>query len=106
MKFNGSIQFDASRVDPELMERIQAAVRADLADQEWFALGLRREELAQVEREQYVTLGIALVEHLLASHGGPLVVSAYASPELEFIDWEHGPALEGDLSVIPGEEDS
>lgn len=70
----------------------------------WLVLGWRREDLWTAEVEHYEALGRALVAHLHASCGGPLVVEAYASPELEFIDWEHGPAPEGDLSVIPGAE--
>lgn len=77
----------------------------------WFVLGRRREDLYLAETDHYEALGRSLVAHLHASRGGPLVVEAYASPELEFIDWEEAtdthtpnPSLEGDLSVIPGEE--
>jgi hypothetical protein len=54
----------------------------------WALLMHRREQLWLVESDSYEALGRMLVSHLLASRGGPLVVSAYVSPEIEYIDWD------------------
>lgn len=59
----------------------------------WLALMRRRETLWLATSDHYEALGRALVMHLHASRGGPLVVNAYASPELEFVDWEEATDL-------------
>lgn len=54
----------------------------------WALLAHRREQLWLAESDAYEALGRALVGHLHASRGGPLVVSAYAGPEIDYIDYD------------------